>query len=53
MECYIVYRRVQPLLDRKVTVLLVGWLVVINRKAVGKKRRKECIVCVYPVYPSY
>ena len=52
MECQIVYRRVQLLLDRKVIVLLVGWLVVINRKAVSKKRRKECIMYVRRAYPS-
>ena len=46
MECYIVYRRVRLLLDRKVTVLLVSRLVVINRKVVSKKRRKECIIYV-------
>jgi hypothetical protein len=32
--------------------LSVGWLVIISRKAVSKKRRKECIVCVRRAYPS-
>ena len=53
MECQIVYRRVRPLLDRKVTVPSVYRLVgrsvsqsvsqSISRKAVSKKKRKEYI----------
>jgi hypothetical protein len=50
------YRRVRPLSDRKVTILsvylLVGRLVIISRKAVSKKRRKECIMYIRQAYPS-